>query len=190
MNLISNRQITGNQYFICNCYFVSLPQEREAAEAMWAADGQSVVKKDEEAEGTATRNARSQAPKERSKGRGRVTGGRDELWEPEQTWQTELTDWNILVCFHSNAPVCHPITGPLHQLRTLLWFDFSIFIEAFTLHFAAFLCKAACMLIYCIIVFMMKVSKRTLSIPLVHVNLYFCLSRVTDWFHSPRNFRD
>lgn len=46
---------------------------------MWAADGQSVVKKDEEAEGTATRNARSQAPKERSKGRGRVTGGRDEL---------------------------------------------------------------------------------------------------------------
>lgn len=79
MNLISNRQITGNQYFICNCYFVSLPQEREAAEAMWAADGQSVVKKDEEAEGTATRNARSQAPKERSKGRGRVTGGRDEL---------------------------------------------------------------------------------------------------------------
>ncbi|XP_073341607.1 prolyl 3-hydroxylase 3 [Pagrus major] len=54
--------------------------EREEAEAMWAADGQSVVKKDkEEAEGTAGRNARSQAPKERSRGRGRVTGGRDEL---------------------------------------------------------------------------------------------------------------
>ncbi len=46
---------------------------------MWEADGQSVVKKDEKkAEGTASRNARSQAPKERS-GRGRVTGGRDEL---------------------------------------------------------------------------------------------------------------
>uniref|UniRef100_A0A8P4K4P9 procollagen-proline 3-dioxygenase n=1 Tax=Dicentrarchus labrax TaxID=13489 RepID=A0A8P4K4P9_DICLA len=54
--------------------------EREEAEAMWAADGQSVVKKDEEEkEGTAGRNARSQAPKERSRGRGRVTGGRDEL---------------------------------------------------------------------------------------------------------------
>lgn len=47
---------------------------------MWAADGQSVVKKDkEEAEGTAGRNARSQAPKQSSRGRGRVTGGRDEL---------------------------------------------------------------------------------------------------------------
>lgn len=49
---------------------------------MWAADGQSVVKKDnEEAEGGAThgRNARNQASKERSKGRGRVTGGKDEL---------------------------------------------------------------------------------------------------------------
>ncbi|XP_036930811.1 prolyl 3-hydroxylase 3 [Acanthopagrus latus] len=54
--------------------------EREEAEAVWAADGQSVVKKDkEEAKGTAGRNARSQAPKQRSQGRGRVTGGRDEL---------------------------------------------------------------------------------------------------------------
>ncbi|XP_078108716.1 prolyl 3-hydroxylase 3 [Sander vitreus] len=56
--------------------------EREEAETMWAADGQSVVKKDnEEAEGGATpgRNARNQASKERSKGRGRVTGGKDEL---------------------------------------------------------------------------------------------------------------
>ncbi|XP_034409690.1 prolyl 3-hydroxylase 3 [Cyclopterus lumpus] len=56
--------------------------EREEAEAMWAADGQSVVKKDEEEpEGGATpaRNARSQAPTERSRGRGRVTGGKDEL---------------------------------------------------------------------------------------------------------------
>ncbi|XP_059195135.1 prolyl 3-hydroxylase 3 [Centropristis striata] len=56
--------------------------EREEAEAMWAADGQSVVKKDkEEAEGGATagRNARNQAPKERSKGRGTVTGAKDEL---------------------------------------------------------------------------------------------------------------
>lgn len=70
-----------NNHFICHCYaFVSLRQEREEAEALWEADGQSVVKKDEkEAEGTAGRNARSQAPKERGRGRGRVTGGRDEL---------------------------------------------------------------------------------------------------------------
>lgn len=53
-------------------------QEREEAEAMWAADGQSVVKKDGEAEDAAA-NARSQAPRRSSKGRGRVTGGRDEL---------------------------------------------------------------------------------------------------------------
>uniref|UniRef100_A0A8D3AEJ8 procollagen-proline 3-dioxygenase n=2 Tax=Scophthalmus maximus TaxID=52904 RepID=A0A8D3AEJ8_SCOMX len=58
--------------------------EREEAEALWAADGQSVVKKDkEEAEGgsttTTTRNARSQVSKERSRGRGRVTGAKDEL---------------------------------------------------------------------------------------------------------------
>ncbi|XP_032374549.1 prolyl 3-hydroxylase 3 [Etheostoma spectabile] len=56
--------------------------EREEAEAMWAVDGQSVVKKDnEEAEGGATpgRNARNQASKEKSKERGRVTAGKDEL---------------------------------------------------------------------------------------------------------------
>ncbi|XP_054477587.1 prolyl 3-hydroxylase 3 [Anoplopoma fimbria] len=56
--------------------------EREEAEALWAADGQSVAKKDgEQAEGGATpaRNARNQAPTERSRGRGRVTGGKDEL---------------------------------------------------------------------------------------------------------------
>lgn len=74
---------TGNQCLTCHCSAsVSLPQEREEAEALWAADGQSVVKKDEEkAEGGATpgRNARNQAPKERSKERGRVTGGKDEL---------------------------------------------------------------------------------------------------------------
>uniref|UniRef100_A0A3Q3WZA3 procollagen-proline 3-dioxygenase n=1 Tax=Mola mola TaxID=94237 RepID=A0A3Q3WZA3_MOLML len=52
--------------------------EREEAEAMWAADGQSMVKKDGEAEDAAA-NARSQAPRRSSKGRGRVTGGRDEL---------------------------------------------------------------------------------------------------------------
>lgn len=48
---------------------------------MWAADGHSVAKKDEEeTEGTSARNARSQAPKERGKaGRGRVTGRKDEL---------------------------------------------------------------------------------------------------------------
>ncbi|KAK9514007.1 hypothetical protein VZT92_027498 [Zoarces viviparus] len=56
--------------------------EREEAEAMWAAGGQNVVKKDkEEPDGGATpaRNARNQAPTERSRGRGRVTGGKDEL---------------------------------------------------------------------------------------------------------------
>uniref|UniRef100_A0A3B4ZZ82 procollagen-proline 3-dioxygenase n=1 Tax=Stegastes partitus TaxID=144197 RepID=A0A3B4ZZ82_9TELE len=55
--------------------------EREEAEALWAADGQTVAKKDEdESEGGATgRNARSQAAPERNRGRGRVTGGRDEL---------------------------------------------------------------------------------------------------------------
>lgn len=55
--------------------------EREEAEALWVADGQSELKKDkEDAEGGATpgRNARSQAPK-KSRERGRVTGGKDEL---------------------------------------------------------------------------------------------------------------
>lgn len=56
--------------------------EREEAEAMWSVDGQSVLKKDEEepeGSSTAGRNARSHAPKERSKERDRVTGGKDEL---------------------------------------------------------------------------------------------------------------
>uniref|UniRef100_A0A3P9K4K9 procollagen-proline 3-dioxygenase n=1 Tax=Oryzias latipes TaxID=8090 RepID=A0A3P9K4K9_ORYLA len=56
--------------------------EREEAEALWAADGQSVVKKDEEeTERNANpgRNARNHAPKERGRGRERVTGGKDEL---------------------------------------------------------------------------------------------------------------
>ncbi|XP_008321019.1 prolyl 3-hydroxylase 3 [Cynoglossus semilaevis] len=54
--------------------------EREEAEALWAADGQSVVKKDEDkSKGSGARNARSQASTERSRGRGRVTGGKDEL---------------------------------------------------------------------------------------------------------------
>uniref|UniRef100_A0A1A7XAM1 procollagen-proline 3-dioxygenase n=1 Tax=Iconisemion striatum TaxID=60296 RepID=A0A1A7XAM1_9TELE len=55
--------------------------EREEAEALWAADGHKVLKKDEEeTEGSATasRNARSHAPKEK-RARGRVTGGKDEL---------------------------------------------------------------------------------------------------------------
>lgn len=44
---------------------------------MWAADGQSVVKKDEKEEGGGGRNARSNTVKERSRGsRGR---SRDEL---------------------------------------------------------------------------------------------------------------
>lgn len=47
---------------------------------MWAADGQSVVKTEDEEKGAVARNARSQAPQHRSsKGRGRVTGARDEL---------------------------------------------------------------------------------------------------------------
>ncbi|KAG7475524.1 prolyl 3-hydroxylase 3 [Solea senegalensis] len=58
--------------------------EREEAEALWAADGHTVVKKEEDegkgsATTTTTRNARSQAPKEKNRGRGRVTGGKDEL---------------------------------------------------------------------------------------------------------------
>lgn len=48
---------------------------------MWAADGQSVAKRDEETEGgaAASRNARSQKTKEKKRERGSVTGGRDEL---------------------------------------------------------------------------------------------------------------
>ncbi|KAF6734038.1 Prolyl 3-hydroxylase 3 [Oryzias melastigma] len=56
--------------------------EREEAEALWAADGQSVVKKDdEEKESNANlgRNARSHSSKERSRSRDRVTGAKDEL---------------------------------------------------------------------------------------------------------------
>uniref|UniRef100_A0A3P9P9B2 procollagen-proline 3-dioxygenase n=1 Tax=Poecilia reticulata TaxID=8081 RepID=A0A3P9P9B2_POERE len=59
--------------------------EREEAEALWAADGQSALKKDKEEEeekeggATAGRNARSHAPKERSRGRNAVTGRKDEL---------------------------------------------------------------------------------------------------------------
>lgn len=57
-------------------------QEREEAEALWEADGHKVLKKvEEEREGSATagRNARSQAPKERSRERSQVTGRKDEL---------------------------------------------------------------------------------------------------------------
>lgn len=46
---------------------------------MWSADGQSVVRKEDEEKGAAARNARNQAPQDRRKGRGRVTGARDEL---------------------------------------------------------------------------------------------------------------
>ncbi|XP_066539393.1 prolyl 3-hydroxylase 3 [Hoplias malabaricus] len=56
--------------------------EREEAEAMWAADGQSVVKeKQEDSEGNLApaRTGRSQTTKGRSKERERVTSGRDEL---------------------------------------------------------------------------------------------------------------
>ncbi|CDQ58422.1 unnamed protein product [Oncorhynchus mykiss] len=59
--------------------------EREEAEALWAADGQSVTKggevKEEGREGTASpaRSGRSGSQSSRSRGRGRVTGGKDEL---------------------------------------------------------------------------------------------------------------
>ncbi|KAL7886530.1 hypothetical protein AOLI_G00042510 [Acnodon oligacanthus] len=56
--------------------------EREQAEAMWAADGQSVVKEDQEDPNSAlapARGGRSQTSKGRSKERERVTSGRDEL---------------------------------------------------------------------------------------------------------------
>ncbi|XP_055782265.1 prolyl 3-hydroxylase 3-like [Salvelinus fontinalis] len=59
--------------------------EREEAEALWAADGQSVTKggevKEEGREGTAApaRSGRSGSQSSRSRGRGRVTGGKDEL---------------------------------------------------------------------------------------------------------------
>ncbi|XP_028327575.1 prolyl 3-hydroxylase 3 [Gouania willdenowi] len=58
-------------------------REREEAEDLWIADGHAALNKDErEPEGstTAARNTRNaQIPKEGSRGRGRVTGGRDEL---------------------------------------------------------------------------------------------------------------
>ncbi|KAL6489509.1 hypothetical protein MHYP_G00032500 [Metynnis hypsauchen] len=56
--------------------------EREQAESMWAADGQSVVKEDQEDPDSAlapARSGRSQTSKGRSKERERVTSGRDEL---------------------------------------------------------------------------------------------------------------
>lgn len=56
---------------------VSVPQEREEAEALWDIDTQA--KKDEEEEGKSAGNARSQARQQKRESRGRVTGGRDEL---------------------------------------------------------------------------------------------------------------
>ncbi|XP_029928860.1 prolyl 3-hydroxylase 3 [Myripristis murdjan] len=59
--------------------------EREEAEALWDADGKGLLKPQEDKEGSATpgrssRSSRSsQAEKEKSRGRGRVTGGKDEL---------------------------------------------------------------------------------------------------------------
>ncbi|XP_062321718.1 prolyl 3-hydroxylase 3 [Osmerus eperlanus] len=57
--------------------------EREEAEAMWAVDGQSVTKEPkEEGEGaraTTARSGRRQGSRESANGRGRVTGGKDEL---------------------------------------------------------------------------------------------------------------
>ncbi|KAJ8392916.1 hypothetical protein AAFF_G00071200 [Aldrovandia affinis] len=55
--------------------------EREEVEAVWAKDGQSVMKEEEEEDSAPAppRSGRSQGSKERSKGRDRVVGGRDEL---------------------------------------------------------------------------------------------------------------
>lgn len=56
--------------------------EREEVESLWAADGQSGAKTPtEDGKGNAPsgRSGRSQPSKERSRGRGRVTGGKDEL---------------------------------------------------------------------------------------------------------------
>ncbi|KAK2844762.1 hypothetical protein Q5P01_011421 [Channa striata] len=56
--------------------------EREEAKAFWSADGKSGVKKDEEEaeeDATTTQKARSHTQKEKSRGRGRVIGGKDEL---------------------------------------------------------------------------------------------------------------
>uniref|UniRef100_A0A8C5HGH1 procollagen-proline 3-dioxygenase n=1 Tax=Gouania willdenowi TaxID=441366 RepID=A0A8C5HGH1_GOUWI len=68
--------------FYLNLSFFTV-QEREEAEDLWIADGHAALNKDErEPEGstTAARNTRNaQIPKEGSRGRGRVTGGRDEL---------------------------------------------------------------------------------------------------------------
>lgn len=60
-----------------NARVVSVPQEREEAEALWDVDKQA--KKDEEEEGKTAGNARSQALQQKRGSRGRVTGARDEL---------------------------------------------------------------------------------------------------------------
>lgn len=60
---------------------IRLFQEREEAEALWAADGHSVVKEekdDGESPSNSARRGRSQV-REKSKDRERVTGRRDEL---------------------------------------------------------------------------------------------------------------
>lgn len=60
-----------------NAHVVSVPQEREEAEALWDMD--KPAKKDEEDESKSAGNARSQARQQKREARGRVTGARDEL---------------------------------------------------------------------------------------------------------------
>ena len=65
-----------------NVHVASVPQEREEAEALWDIGKQS---KDEEEAGKTAGTARSQARQQERESRGRVTGGRDELWQAEAT---------------------------------------------------------------------------------------------------------
>lgn len=133
----------------------SLYQEREEAEALWAADGKSVVKKadeeDEEEDGGATtaRNARSQAPKQKSRGRGRVTGGKDELWEAKRTWQAESG-----IFFYS------PITPTYLHLFGFTTCISNVYLHILSLHLAAFFCKVWMCIYTVFIMYMMELSER------------------------------
>ena len=78
-------KVHSTSLYLTLLYLLCLMQEREEAESLWAADGQSVMKggevKEEGRDGTAApaRSGRSGSQSSRSRGRGRVTGGKDEL---------------------------------------------------------------------------------------------------------------
>jgi hypothetical protein len=78
-------KVHSTSLYLTLLYLLCLMQEREEAEALWAVDGQSLTKggevKEEGREGTAApaRSGRSGSQSSRSRGRGRVTGGKDEL---------------------------------------------------------------------------------------------------------------